>query len=63
MDDVAVPELVEHAVVGGGLVAVAREDHGDGGASAEVDCGGEIGEDGVGDGGEVVLHVDDQKSA
>ncbi|KAL6189684.1 hypothetical protein ACLB2K_036087 [Fragaria x ananassa] len=40
-DEVAVPPLVQHAVVGGGLVGVAREDDGDGGASAEADGGKE----------------------
>lgn len=60
-DDVAVPPLAEHGVVGGGLVAVAREEDGDGGASAEADGGEEVGEDGVGHGGEVVLDVDDQE--
>lgn len=57
-DEIAVPPLGEHAVVGGGLVGVAREDDGDGGASAEADGGEEIWEDGVGHGREVVLHVD-----
>lgn len=58
-DEVAAPPLVEHAVVGGGLVRVAGEDDGDGGASAEADGGEEVLEDGLGHGGEVVLHVDD----
>lgn len=40
-------------------MAVAREDNGDGGASTEADCGGEIGEDWVGNGREIVLHVND----
>lgn len=57
-DEIAVPPLGEHAVVGGGLVGVAREDDGDGGASAEADGGEEVWEDGFGQGREVVLHVD-----
>lgn len=40
-------------------MAVAREDDWDGGESAEVDCSGEMGDDGVGDGRKVVLHVND----
>ena len=40
-------------------MAVAREDDRDGGESAEADCSGEIVEDGIGHGREVVLHVDD----
>lgn len=57
-DEIAVPPLGEHAVVGGGLVGVAREDDGDGGSSAEADGGEEVWEDGFGHGREVVLHVD-----
>lgn len=41
---------------------MAREDDGDGGATAEVDGGVEVWEDWGGDGGEVVLHVDDKES-
>ena len=61
MEDVAVPQLGEQAVVGGGLVAVAREDDGNGSLSAESDGGEEIGKDGFGHGGEVVLDVDDKE--
>lgn len=57
-DDVAVPPLVEDGVVGGGGVGVAGEDNGDSGGAADVDGGHEIGEDMLGHGGEVVLHVD-----
>jgi len=42
-----------------GLVAVAREDDGDGGASAEANGGVEVRNNWGGDGGKVVLHVDD----
>lgn len=61
-DEVVVPPLGEHAVVGGGFLGVAGEEDGDMGRSAEVDGGGDGGEDGFGDGGEVVLHVDYEKS-
>ncbi|PON34928.1 hypothetical protein PanWU01x14_340250 [Parasponia andersonii] len=44
-----------------GFVAVAREEDGDGGASAEADRGEEVGEDGFGHGREVVLDVDDEE--
>jgi len=37
---------------------VAREDDGDGGVSAEVNGGVEVGKDWGDHGGEVVLHVD-----
>ena len=37
---------------------MAGKDDGDGGGTAETDGGEEIGEDGFGHGGEVVLHVD-----
>lgn len=40
-------------------MTVSREDHGDGGASAEGDGGVEVGEDWGCHGREVVLHVDD----
>lgn len=63
-DQVAVPPLAEHGggVGGEGFVDVAREEDGDGGASAEVDGGESVVEDRLGHGGEVVLHVDDEKS-
>lgn len=59
VDQIAVPPLAEHAVVGGGLVAVAREENGDGGSSAELDGGESVVEYGFGYGGKVVLHVND----
>lgn len=40
---------------------MAREDDGNGSASAEVDCFSNGSDDGAGDGGEVVLHVDDEE--
>lgn len=43
-------------------MGVAREDDGDGGASAEVDGGCNRRYDGARDGGEVVLHVDDEEN-
>lgn len=43
-------------------MGVAREDDGDGGATAEVDGGLDGREDGVGDGGEVVLHIDHKEN-
>lgn len=39
-------------------MGVASEDDRDGGGAAKADGGEEIREDGVGHGGEVVLHVD-----
>lgn len=45
----------------GGVVGVAREDDGNGGASAEADCGSDRRDDWGSDGGEVVLHVDDEE--
>lgn len=39
-------------------MGVASEDDGDSGGAAEADGGEEIGEDGLGHVGEVVLHVD-----
>lgn len=55
-DQVAVPPLAEHGGVGGkGFIDVAREEDGDGGASADVDGGESVLEDGLGHGGEVVL--------
>lgn len=63
-DEVAVPPFEEHVgVVGGGFMAVASEDDGDGGAAAEADGGEEVGKDGGGHGGEVVLDVDDEEGA
>lgn len=44
-------------------MAVAGEDDGDGRAAAEADGGEEVGEDGGGHGGEVVLDVDDEEGA
>ena len=55
-DQVAVPPLAEHGGVSSkGFVDVAREEYGDGGASAEVDGGESVVEDRLGHGGEVVL--------
>lgn len=59
-DEVPGPPLLQHAGVGGWLVAVASEDDGDGGAAAEGDGGVEVMEDWGGHGWEVVLHVDYQ---
>lgn len=60
-DHVSKPPLFQHAVVGRRFVAVAREDHGDGSASAEADSGVEVRENWCGHGREIVLHVDDQQ--
>lgn len=61
-DQIAVPPLAEHAEVSSsGFVEVAREEDGDRSASAEIDDGESVVEDGLGHGGEVVLHIDDEK--
>lgn len=57
-DNVAVPPLVEDGVVGGRGVGVTGEDDRDGCSTAKADGGEDIGEDGLGHGGEIVLHVD-----
>ena len=59
-DEVAVPPLRKHAAVTVS-VGVAREDDGDGGSSAELNGLEQVGEDWVGHGGKVVLHVNDQE--
>ncbi|CAK7357160.1 unnamed protein product [Dovyalis caffra] len=51
--------LSKHAMIGGRLVAVAREENGDGGSSAEVYGSEKAREDGLDHGGEVVLDIDD----
>lgn len=42
-------------------MGVAREDDGNGGASAEIDGFCDRRDDGARDGGEIVLHVDDEE--
>nr|GMD15026.1 hypothetical protein Iba_chr07bCG12100 [Ipomoea batatas] len=61
-DEVAVPPLVQHAVVIRRLVAVAREYHAHRLLAAEVDGGLDRRQNRLGHGVEVVLHVDHQQN-
>lgn len=62
-DEFFIPPLTEHSIVRGGLVVVAGEQNGNFPRSAKVDCGIQSRDDGICYVGEVILHVDHQKSA